>query len=65
LNTIEAAAKKAAVSPATSEPGLSAVILKDGYSYWTYSGGYQNYYISLIDIHLNIIITSILLMLFI
>jgi len=33
LNTIEAAAKKAAVSPATSEPGLSAVILKDGYSY--------------------------------
>jgi len=33
LKRIEAAAKKAAVSPATSEPGASAVTLNDGYSY--------------------------------
>jgi len=30
LKRREAAAKKAAVSPATSEPGAEAVILKDG-----------------------------------
>ena len=42
LNNKEAAAKAAAVSAATSDPGLLASILYDGYSYYIYTGATQS-----------------------